>query len=309
MPKPIYKFSNEELVKRYKEQYYIPEDITITIEQVIRHWELEKELTRMLLKSKPENRRDVFDYCYSTLYKELDWLNEHSETNNLILPPEQQYRVFVDFIGKLPKKIYEVGSGRGILINYLATLGHECRATEITKERGEKHTEKNVKITWAETYGIHLDTFENKVSYDFVISNVVIEHIHPDDLLSHFKGAYEILTKGGKYIFSTPHKFYGPTDISNVFGIKKPLGMHLKEYMVFELVRKLRKAGFKKIYFPYRVYTKKFYKVIPYARHEIAWISISERLLNLFPLRVIKMILKFERRILNIPTIYIAAEK
>jgi SAM-dependent methyltransferase len=164
-------------------------------------------------------------------------------------------------------------------------------------------------ITWANTDGIHLGKFEYKNSYDFVISNVVIEHIHPDDLAHHFKGAYEILAKGGKYIFSTPHKFYGPTDISNVFGMEKPKGMHLKEYMVFELVRKLRKAGFKKIYFPYRIYTKKFYKLVPYASHEIAWIGISERILNIFSYRIIKMILKFEKRILNIPTIYLVAEK
>jgi hypothetical protein len=104
MPKLIFKYNNEELVKRYKEQYYIPEDITITAEQVIKHWELEKELTQMLLKSNPENRWDVFDYCYSTLYKELDWLNKHSETNSNILSPEKQYHFFVDFIGKEPKK-------------------------------------------------------------------------------------------------------------------------------------------------------------------------------------------------------------
>lgn len=303
------KFSDEELVKRYKKQYLIPEDVTISVEEVLKHWELEKDLTQMLLKSKPENRWEIFDYCYSTLYKELKWLNKHSETSIKILAPDKQYQIFVDFIGTVPKRIYEIGSGRGILISYLASLGHKCRATEITKERGERHIDKELNISWANTDGIHLDRFENKNSYDLVISNGVIEHMHPDDLCEHFKGTYEILNKNGKYIFSTPHKFYGPTDISNVFGMKRPMGMHLKEYMVFELVRELKKAGFNKVYFPYRIYKKKFYKLIPFAKYEFAWITVSEKILNIFPIGFIKKVLNFGKRILYIPTIYLVAEK
>lgn len=38
----------------------------------------------------------------------------------------------------------------------------------------------------------------------------VVEHLHPDDLASHFKGVAAILKTKGRYIFATPHSSVGP---------------------------------------------------------------------------------------------------
>ena len=65
----------QELINRYKKNYNLPTDVNITEEMILAHWELEKRLTKELLASNPENRWEIFEHCYSTLYSELWWLN------------------------------------------------------------------------------------------------------------------------------------------------------------------------------------------------------------------------------------------
>jgi SAM-dependent methyltransferase len=245
----------QELIDRYKKNYNMPTDAEITEEKILRHWELEKRLTRELLESTPENRWEVFERCYTTLYNELWWLNQFIDTGSTLLP-SQRYKNWVELIGQHSKKIYEVGSGKGELITYLASCGFECRATEITRERGQKHTFEHPNLSWDISDGVHLERFEAPNSYDVLISDQVIEHLHPDDLYEHFKGVLSILSSGGRYIFCTPHKHMGPSDVSRVFKRDKPMGMHLKEYTYQELKELLKRAGFKDIYAVLRIPTK-----------------------------------------------------
>ena len=90
-------------------------------------------------------------------------------------------------------------------------------------------------LRWTVSDGVHLERFEAPESYDAVISDQVIEHLHPDDLVAHFAGVHAILKPGGRYALATPHAFEGPFDVSRVFGSERPQGMHLKEYTYREL--------------------------------------------------------------------------
>jgi len=233
----------QELINRYRRNYKIAADAVVTEAMVLTHWDLERRLTRELLTSKPADRWQVFERCYSTLYTELAWLNE-SVDSRLQSPPNQRYANWLDVIGSSPRRIYEIGSGKAELISWLATLGHDCKATEITRERGGKHAAGAANLAWGVSDGVHLDRFEERESYDIVISNQVVEHLHPDDLIDHFAGVKAILAPGGSYILSTPHAWYGPWDISKVFKRAAPLGMHLQEYTYRELRDALRAAGF-----------------------------------------------------------------
>ena len=253
------RLSGKKLIDRYKKNYSIPAEAKISEEMILKHWELEKRLTKQLLESTPENRWKVFEHCYTKLYSELDWLNDFTEKNKKILSPAKRYKNWIETIGTPPQRIYEIGSGKGELINFLAKHGFECKATEITKERGEKYSGDVENLSWGISDGIHLDFFEKKESYDVVISNQVIEHLHPMDLTSHLKGVYNILKRNGRYILNTPHSYTGPHDISLVFKCSKPFGMHLKEYTYRELVKALRNAGFSRIY---RVIPSKLQRIL-----------------------------------------------
>lgn len=244
-------FTGIDIVGRYRKNYSIPADAELTRDMVMHHWNLERGLTKELMETTPANRWEVFERSYSRLYNELGWLNKIVHAD-LKTPPEIRYRAWVDAIGPAPKKIYEIGSGKGTMISYLSTLGYDCKATEVTRERGGKFLKGNEQVKLGNTDGIHLDQFEEKGSYDVVLSDQVIEHFHPKDIAEHFAGVYSILKPGGHYIFSTPHIYTGPHDVSAVFQCTTAMGMHLKEYKFSELVQVARQAGFRKITFAYK---------------------------------------------------------
>lgn len=253
----------QEVVHKYKRNYSIPSSVEISEEMVLKHWELEKDLARQLLQSTPDNRWETFEQCYSRLYSELDWLNQPAEDSASAGETDRQYSIWRELVGKSTKRIYEIGSGKGELIAYLASCGHSCKGSEITLERGKIHAPSRSNLSWGNTDGIHLLRFESRATYDLVISNQVIEHMHPDDLVEHFKQAKAILVDGGKYIFTTPNKYAGPSDISRVFNCDKPMGMHLKEYSYYELNNILKKSGFSRVSSVLRVPNKinKYIKV------------------------------------------------
>ena len=233
----------QELIDRYKKNYNRPTDAEVTEEMILAHWELEKRLTKEIFASNPEKRWEIVEQCYSTLYSELWWLNQFIGAGSTI-PPSQRYKNWVCLIGQPPKNIYEIGSGKGDMIAYLARCGFKCRATEITRERGQKHAFEHPNLSWGISDGVHLERFEDLNSYDVVVSDQVIEHLHPDDLYEHFKGVLSILLSRGRYLFATPHRYVGPSDISRVFKCDNPMGMHLKEYTYQELKELLEQAGF-----------------------------------------------------------------
>lgn len=248
------------------------------------------------------------------LYHDLEWLNRLCGTDVQILPSEL-YEDWVHLIGQPPKRIYEVGSGKGEMIQYLASCGFDCRGTEITWERGEKFVSKNCNLSWAISDGVHLHKFESPNSYDVVISQWVIEHLHPADLSDHFKGVYSILKGGGRYMFETPHKCCGPTDISWVFMIEEPIGMHLKEYTYHELRQLLICAGFSTIYGVYKVPLKikrlLGLRIKPRASQAfLDYLCVLEKLILLLPKQSIRRnIAQILRLVLFCPNIFMIAQK
>ena len=48
---------------------------------ILKHWELEKKLTKILRDSTTENRWEIFEKCYTKLYNELDWINEFVDSD------------------------------------------------------------------------------------------------------------------------------------------------------------------------------------------------------------------------------------
>lgn len=272
------------LIARYKAVYSIPAEATITEQMILAHWELERQLTQDLLSSTAQDRWETFDRSYTRLYSELQWLNRFAgESDATLASNHAQYRKWQTAVGVPPLAIYEIGSGKGELIAYLAQQGFSCKATEITRERGEKHSDAAVpNLRWGVSDGVHLDDFEGAATYDVAISDQVLEHLHPDDLEAHLRGAHRILRPGGRYIFRTPHRFSGPHDVSQVFNCDKPLGMHLKEYTHRETLTALRRAGFGRAYFPF--IPARNAQVNRIAGQGYLWILLAvERLLSWIP--------------------------
>ena len=126
----------DKLIARYKKTYSIPAEANITERMILAHWNLEKQLTLELLQSKPENRWDAFDHCYTRLYTELEWLNQFSGESDR-KSPQEKFGRWLELIGPPPKSIYEIGSGQGGLISFLALNGYECKGKRLLAHAGK----------------------------------------------------------------------------------------------------------------------------------------------------------------------------
>ncbi len=224
----------QEVADRYRSNYGLAEQ-SVSAEQVAFHLDLEKRLTQELLVSTPANRWDVFERAYSDLYEQLPWLVDTGG--------EVDVARWSKLIGPAPRRVYEVGSGHGDLARALAEAGYVVTATDVSRERGGDRG-RVARLTWAVTDGVNLAEHAAAASFDAVISDQLIEHLHPDDVAKHFSGARALLRPGGRYAFRTPHALTGPHDVSLVVEAAKPFGMHLKEYTCGELESVARAAGF-----------------------------------------------------------------
>jgi ubiquinone/menaquinone biosynthesis C-methylase UbiE len=104
------------------------------------------------------------------------------------------------------------------------------------------------------TDGIHLPFDTDSV--DLVMSNQLMEHLHPDDASAQLREIYRVLRAGGSYICVTPSRANGPHDCSAYFddlpcpiksGHYCATGLHLKEYTTPELVAAFKGAGFRRV--------------------------------------------------------------
>lgn len=283
----IPKSHGSEVVRRYKTQFGIHPNVEIAEDVILRHWRIERALAKQLIESAPSDRWEVFEQCYTQFYKELADLNSLWSFDSPAIFKES-YAEWAHLVGQPPKRVYEIGSGKGGLIRYLANHGHECRGTEISRERGEKWVSPQPNLSWGVSDGVHLNQFEQANAYDVVISDQVIEHLHPGDLTDHFRGVFIILKRGGRYIFDTPHAFYGPSDISRVFRCETPQGLHLKEYTWQEIVHAVRQAGFVDtravLSLPYRV--RRLFRSHPKLAASQAYLSyllLLERVIGTIP--------------------------
>lgn len=162
---------------------------------------------------------------------------------------------------------------------------------------------------------MHLNEFESDDTYDALISDQVIEHIHPDDLLEHFRCAKSILRTGGRYIFATPHKFVGPSDISQIFKCDHPMGMHLKEYSYQEIRELLLQAGFRDISAIWKIPERivgnlKIHSKPRYSRLYFTYLCMIEKGISLLPKQSYKRATAFFFTLLFFkPSIFIIAQK
>lgn len=226
---------DRELLARYRANYSMPAGTDLAAEQAWFHLELEQRLTAELRDSTPETRWATFERCYDELYAGLPWLVEAGGFDDSSR--------WAKLIGPPPQRVYEVGSGNGQLAHSLASLGYNVTATDVSRQRGGLR-EDEPNLSWQTTDGVNLDRFARDRPYDAVISDQVIEHLHPDDILIHCRAARDILRGNGRYIVRTPHSATGPHDLSPIYGFDTPVGMHLHEYTNRELGHILREAGF-----------------------------------------------------------------
>jgi SAM-dependent methyltransferase len=140
-----------------------------------------------------------------------------------------------------PATVAEFGSGDCRFAFELCRRARFVYGLDISDQRGRSDdTPENFELVIYDGYNLPLR--ENSV--DLVLSEQLVEHLHPEDVSLHFQMARDILKGGGVYVLHTPHRFTGPHDVSKYF-CDEPAGFHLKEWTYAELVSVLRESGYR----------------------------------------------------------------
>ena len=210
----------------------------------------ETELATKLRSASREQRMslygEVYD-AYTQAYPEA-----MPETEDGHLSPDIAYElVFAKKFMASDMVVAEVGPGRCAFARALADHCKMVYGIDVTDLSPAGSMPANFRHV--RTDGVHISLPDQSV--DIVVSNQLMEHLHPDDAVDQLQEIARILRVGGHYICITPNRLHGPHDSSARFndlpcpivdGTYVANGFHLKEYTNAELCALFRAAGFRK---------------------------------------------------------------
>lgn len=217
-----------------------------SIEQYRRHYEVERELAARLLAAPREKRTELFRTMYDELFERVP---EHPRLRRR--DTEEECRLAVRARMSLLRghlegveSFLEVAPGDCRLAFEVCRHVKRVIGVDISDQSGSgAEVPGNFQLTVYDGYT--LDVPENSV--DLAFSYQFVEHLHPEDVPAHFEMVQRVLKPGASYVFSTPHRFSGPHDISRYF-TDTPSGFHLKEWTYREIVPVIKAAGFSRWY-------------------------------------------------------------
>jgi SAM-dependent methyltransferase len=220
-----------------------------TPEQLRHHFEVERELAGRLRRSTREERTRLFRTMYGELFARVP---DH---------PRLARREDAEATRRAVESQMSLLRGQLAGVNtFLEIAPGDCRlAFEVAR-----HVQRVIGVDISDQSGGAADRPENfelvvydgytldipEETVDLAFSYQFLEHLHPDDVPLHFAMIRRVLRPGGTYVFSTPHRFSGPHDISAHFS-DQPEGFHLQEWTYGELGRVIEHAGFS-AWFTYR---------------------------------------------------------
>jgi SAM-dependent methyltransferase len=214
-------------------------------ERIRHHYEVEKELATRLRASTREERTELFKTLYTELFDRVPdhpRLTRRDTTESSQQNSEKQLRLLRPHFPETGPKpvLVEFAPGDCRLSFAAAPACEKVYGIDISDQRspGEVFPENFDLIVYD---GYHLDLPDGCA--DIAFSYQFLEHLHPDDVDSHFEMVHRLLKPGGVYVFDTPHRYSGPHDISREFGDTLEC-FHFQEWSYREMRRLLKHHGF-----------------------------------------------------------------
>jgi SAM-dependent methyltransferase len=215
------------------------------LDQLRKHYEIEKELASKLRGSTKGERRSLYSVLYDELYRRVPdhpmLTRKQSAAENEQIAREQM-RAIKPFLNK-SVIFLEIGPGDCALSFEVAKQVRKVYAVDVSAAITEAVTvPENFELVISD--GCSIPTDRNVV--DVAYSNQLMEHLHPDDAVEQLTNIYAALAAGGSYICITPNRLTGPHDISMYFD-DEATGFHLKEYTITELNALFNQLRFSKV--------------------------------------------------------------
>jgi SAM-dependent methyltransferase len=208
-----------------------------------RHYEVERELADRLRAAPAEARQSLYRSVYNELFARVP---DHPQ-NVWKETPQQQALRAVEQLPMIapfltPESVYlEIGAGDCHLTRTVARrvkFAYGLDVSDLIAASADRPA--NFDLLLSDGASIPLPGGRVTVAF----SNMLVEHLHPDDFDRHLREVYRVLAPGGVYVCRTPHRYTGPQDISQYFD-REATGLHMKEYTFRELAARFRAAGFR----------------------------------------------------------------
>ncbi len=230
-----------------------------TPEQIEFHYRLERELADRIRNAPADERRQVTIAAYDELFRKVTWHDglRRGEAQKRYL--EVGYAPFMRFTGR-DKELLDIGCGRGDQLIALAAQHRRCVGLDVSAEVLMPEAERPANISFVLGDAVDLAVIPD-ASFDVVISNQLLEHLHPDDAPRHLAAVRRVLRPGGRYVFDTPSRLTGPHDVSRHFDAESTC-FHLREYDFRSLLPMLRAAGFRRVRSP--LFRDRMYRRLPW---------------------------------------------
>ncbi len=226
-------------------QIKIPKDDNRTVEQIAKHYTLEKDLAAQLLHSQKEERQSLYTSLYNQLFQEI---TDHPQISRKMDAEASQIEVQrkMNLVKRYlqPDTVFlEVGPGDCQFSFSVAQQVKKVYAVDVSQEI-TKNVDVPPNFELIISNGCDVPAPHSSISVAY--SNQLMEHLHPEDAYEQLKGLYDCLKPEGLYICITPNRLSGPHDVSKYFD---PIatGFHLKEYTNQELYSLFSSVGFSKI--------------------------------------------------------------
>jgi len=210
-----------------------------------RQYELEQALARKLREASKQERKALYKTVYDELFRQTE---DHPQIRVKVDAGETRRRlsselsVLKHFLNPA-STFLEIGAGDCRLSLAVAALVKQVFAIEVSDELIKDLPQPgNFVLMLGDCASIDVPAD----NIDFAYSNQLIEHLHPEDCLDHFRSVHRALKRGGSYLCVTPNRVNGPWDISRDFD-SEARGLHLKEYSNSELANVFRQAGFSRV--------------------------------------------------------------
>jgi ubiquinone/menaquinone biosynthesis C-methylase UbiE len=222
-----------------------------TYEEMLRDMRaFEADAAARFRNSSRAERARLYGEIYDAYAREFEEALREDRDNNVRNAGFEQ--AFANRFMSPASTVAEIGAGHCALSFALAPHCKSICAIDVADLSPAEQRPSN--FSYVPTDGFKIPLPDESI--DIVISNQVMEHLHPVDAVDQLLEILRIVRKGGSYICITPNRLHGPHDISGacdtarcaiVDGGYIAQGLHLKEYTNVEISQLLRDAGFRQV--------------------------------------------------------------
>jgi SAM-dependent methyltransferase len=237
---------------------------------VAQHYRVEVALADRLRNSTKDERASLYNTVYEELYRDVPYHVQLARKEGHEYRAEMMRELMATLSPYLtPETIYaEIGAGDCALTMQVAPFVRKAWAIDVSPTVTEGASAPNMELILSDGVSIPVEA-------TLIVSNQLMEHLHPEDAHEQLANVYGALLPGGRYLCITPSRLNGPHDVSRGIDVVAR-GFHLHEYTYAELAGLFKDVGFSR--------TRTLVRVRGHQSEMPTWVAIAiERCVSVLP--------------------------